>query len=78
MVVKEHPGVVVESFNNLAAMDKYAFDNGYRSKRSMTTILRSRRYGEIGRRTLPIQEVRERLNRAIGFEIPKVQRAYAV
>jgi len=61
MVLKEHPGIVVESFNQLAAMDRWAHDFGYRNRKSITVILRSKTYGEMGRRLLPIQEIRHRL-----------------
>jgi hypothetical protein len=61
MVLKEHPGVVIESFNQLAAKDKWATDGGYRSRQSITMIYRSRRYGEIGRRLLPLRQVQDRI-----------------
>jgi hypothetical protein len=64
MVTKEHPGVFVESFNHLAALDKWAHDAGYRNRKSITIVLRSKQYGEVGRRVLPIQEIRARLGRA--------------
>lgn len=61
MVMKEHPGIFVESFNHLAALDKWAHDSGYRNRKSITVVLRSKTYGEVGRRVLPIQEIRYRL-----------------
>lgn len=61
MVMKEHPSIVIESFNHLAALDKWAHDSGYRNRKCITVILRSRLYGEKGRRVLPIQEVQDRL-----------------
>lgn len=61
MAMKEHPSIFIESFNHLAAMDKWAHDHGYRNRKSITLIRRSRRYGEVGRRVLPIQEIRDRL-----------------
>jgi hypothetical protein len=64
MVTKEHPGIFVESFNHLAALDKWAHDAGYRNRKSITIVLRSKTYGEVGRRVLPIQEIRARLGRA--------------
>jgi hypothetical protein len=64
MVTKEHPGIFVESFNHLAALDKWAHDAGYRNRKSITIVLRSKQYGEVGRRVLPIQEIRARLGRA--------------
>lgn len=54
-------GVVVESWNHLAARDKWAHEAGYRSSKSITVVLRSRTYGEIGRRVLSIAELRDRL-----------------
>jgi hypothetical protein len=62
MSSKEHPGVVYESWNILAAMDKYAHDGGWRSRQCLTVVLRSRTYGEVGRRVLPVQEVWNRLS----------------
>lgn len=64
MVMKEHPGIFVESFNHLAALDRWAHDAGYRNRKSITIILRSKTYGEVGRRLLPIQEIRARLDNA--------------
>lgn len=64
MVMKEHPSVFVESFNHLAALDKWAHDGGYRNRKSITIVLRSKTYGEVGRRVLPIQEIRDRLQGA--------------
>lgn len=64
MVLKEHPGVTIESFNQLAAKDKWANDGGYRSRQSITVIHRSRTYGEVGRRVLPIRQVRDAIEQA--------------
>lgn len=60
-VSKEHPSVVIESWNHLAANDKWAHDAGYRSRKAISVVLRSRTYGDVGRRVLPIEEVRARL-----------------
>jgi hypothetical protein len=62
MVMKEYPSIFIESFNHLASLDRYAHDNGWRNRKSITIILRSKSYGEVGRRVLPIQEIRKRLN----------------
>lgn len=64
MVMKEHPGIFVESFNHLAALDRWAHDSGYRNRKSITIIMRSKQFGEIGRRVLPIQEIQSRLKNA--------------
>lgn len=63
-VAAEHPSIVVESWNNLAPGDQWSHDSGYRAKRSISVVLRSRTYGEVGRRVLPVQEVRDRIGRA--------------
>lgn len=77
MVMKEHPGIFVESFNHLAALDKWAHDAGYRNRKSITVILRSKTYGEVGRRVLPIQEIRARLGKASIGE-PEAREVYTV
>lgn len=56
---KELAGCIFESWNNLAPRDKYAHDAGYRSKQCMSLVLRSRTYGEVGRRVMPIERVRD-------------------
>jgi hypothetical protein len=63
MVMKEHPGIFVESFNHLAATDKWAHEAGYRSRKSITIVLRSKTYGDVGRRILTVQEIRDRLSK---------------
>jgi hypothetical protein len=64
----EHSGVILESFNTLAPLDKWAHDGGYRSRQSITAVLRSRTYGEIGRHVLPIQRVRDVIRDALARE----------
>ncbi|MBB5985950.1 hypothetical protein [Sphingobium lignivorans] len=84
MVLKEHPGVVIESFNQLANKDLWAHDGGYRSRQCLTIIKRSRTYGDIGRRIIPIGEVRDRIaaaHAAVGSAapyVPKERRAFTV
>lgn len=78
MVMKEHPGIVIESFNHLAVTDKWAHDAGYRNRKSITVIMRSRTYGELGRRLLPVEEVRHRLSRASAYTPAKHKAAYEV
>jgi len=55
---KELAGCLFESWNNLAPRDKYAHDGGWRSKQCMSLVLRSRKYGEVGRQVMPIERVR--------------------
>jgi hypothetical protein len=57
--MKEHGGARVEGFNTLAPKDAWAANAGHRGRQSITIIDRSRTYGEVGRRTLPIQRVRD-------------------
>ena len=80
MVLKEHPGVVIESFNQLAAKDKWANDGGYRSRQSLSMIMRSRTYGEIGRRLLPLRQVQDRIRATAhaGHYIAPRRRAFSV
>lgn len=70
-LAKEYGKVTVESWNNLATMDGYAHDHGWRSKPSINAVFRSKRYGEVGRRTLPLAEVRDRLELS-GLDFTKV------
>jgi hypothetical protein len=77
MVMKEHPGIFVESFNHLAALDKWAHDGGYRNRKSITVVLRSKSYGEVGRRVLPVQEIRARLGRA-ALAAPEAREVFTV
>jgi hypothetical protein len=67
-VAKEYGLIQVESWNNLAPNDKHHHDAGYRSKQSMTLVLRSRSYGEVGRHRVPVEMVWDRLSKAIGVE----------
>jgi hypothetical protein len=79
MVLKEHPGVVIESFNQLAAKDKWATDGGYRSRQSISMIYRSRTYGEIGRRLLPLRQVQDRIRMtATDHYVAPERRAFTV
>lgn len=75
---KELPGCVFESWNNLAPRDKYAHDGGWRSKQCMTLVLRSRRYGERGRKVMPIALVRDIVRASHpDHYVPPVMRAFA-
>ena len=81
MVSKEHPGVQIESWNILAPKDKYAHDGGWRSRQSITVVMRSKSYGEVGRRMLPIRQVHDRIREmAHGEEhyIAPEKRAFAL
>jgi hypothetical protein len=83
MVLKEHPGVSIESFNTLAAKDKWATDGGYRARQSIAVVFRSRTYGEVGRRVLPIREIRDRILAALSRGekapyVPQDRRAFTV
>lgn len=75
-VSKEHPGVKVESFNHLAAADKYAHEGGWRSRQSITRVDRSRTYGEVGRRVLSVEEIRDKIT--VGYKPKKRRKVYSV
>lgn len=77
-VSKEHPGIVIESWNHLAANDKWAHDAGYRSRKAISVVLRSRTYGEVGRRLLPIEEIQARLAKAQGCAVKQPKEVYTV
>jgi hypothetical protein len=77
-VSKEYPGVVIESWNHLPSNDKWAHESGYRSRKSITVVLRSRKFGEVGRRLLPIEEVRARIVEASGAAPAAKRETYSV
>ena len=77
-VSKEHPGVVIESWNHLAASDKWAHDAGYRSRKAISVVFRSRTHGDIGRRILSIGEVQARLRKIEGRQVTAKQVVYSV
>ena len=75
---KELAGCEFESWNNLAPMDKHAYDGGWRSKQYMSLVLRSRTYGEIGRHKMPIERVRDMiLANDSAHYVPPDRRAFA-
>lgn len=75
---KELAGCVFESWNNLAPRDKYANDGGWRSKQCMSLVLRSRRYGEVGRKVMPIERVRDIIiEKHPEHYVPPAMRAFA-
>lgn len=77
-VSKEHPSVVIESWNHLAANDGWAHENGYRSRKAITVVLRSRQFGDVGRRVLGIEEIRARLSHSQGTPIAPRKLTYSV
>lgn len=66
MAVKEDAGCTLEMWNTLAGRDKWHHDGGYRSQQSITRVDRSKTYGEVGRRVLPLKEIRAAIARANG------------
>lgn len=62
-VKKEGNGAVYESFNQLAPSDKHAHDGGWRSRSFLTSIRRSKTYGERGREIITAEEVKDRIGK---------------
>jgi hypothetical protein len=56
--MKEHFGVVCESFRTLAASDNYHHSYGYRSGRDMHAIVHHREWGEVERHRADILRIR--------------------
>lgn len=76
---KELNGAIYESWNQLAPMDKYAHDHGYRSRSCLTVVMRSKTYGEKKRNTLPVEEVKDLLdNLPAGSTAAKRREVYTV
>jgi len=59
--VEEIGDVKLETFNQLAPSDKWAHDAGWRSRSCLTTVLRSKTYGEVGRTTLTAEQVKDQI-----------------
>lgn len=81
---KEHPGVMIESWNTLAPADKWAHDGGWRSRQSITRLDRSRKYGNTSRRTLPVEEIQDRIAAGLtkhvkeGYRPPQPRKVFVV
>ena len=75
---KELGGAEWCSFNNLAPLDKYAHDGGWRSKQAMTLVLRSRTYGDMGRYKMPIEKVWDAIRKVKpSHYVPQPKRAFS-
>lgn len=75
----EGGGAIIESMNNLAPMDKYAHDGGWRSRSFLTMTLMSKTYGEKGRELITAEEVKDILNNVpAGTEAKKRRAVYTV
>jgi len=59
VVAKEQAGVIIESWNAMSKGDKYAHDGGWRSRKCLSVVELSKTYGEVGRRTIPIERVED-------------------
>lgn len=77
-VSKEHPSVVIESWNHLAANDKWAHESGYRARKAITVVIRSKTFGDIGRRVLPIEQIRARIALAANANPVPTRQVYRV
>lgn len=77
-VSQERGLVLVESFNVLGPTDKYAHDNGFRSRRCMTTVYIHKLYGEKSREYLTIDEIQDYLSFTGVAEKPVALRALRV
>jgi len=81
VAVKEDAGCVLEMWNTLAARDKWHHNSGYRAQQSITRVDRSKTYGEVGRRVLPIKEIRDIIARSYseaGYTPPDRRKVFSV
>lgn len=75
----ELPGAIYESWNQLAPADQYAHDGGWRSRSCLSVVLRSKTYGEVGRRTVTVEEVKDRIEDALpGTNVNRRREVYTV
>lgn len=56
---KEHPGVVVETFNSMTGSDAWHHGKGYRAQKSMTAIVHHRDQGERERHICGLSQIME-------------------
>lgn len=78
-IAKEYDNVIIESFNQLAPIDKYAFEGGWRSRSFLTCVLRSKTYGEKGRLIITAEEVKDLLSCVPkGTNVKSLRKAYKV
>lgn len=77
-VSKEHPSVVIESWNHLAVTDKWAHEAGYRSRKAISVVLRSKTFGDVGRRVLSIEEIRSRIDKVLNTSAIQKCEVYCV
>lgn len=61
----EYPGVLVESFNTLAAKDEYAHSGGYRAGRNSKAIVYDKEFGEVGRTIVNIDMIKSRIGEVL-------------
>ena len=78
--IKEDAGCTIEMWNTLAAKDKWHAEAGYRSQQSITRVDRSKTYGEVGRRVLPIKEIHAAIkrNQPDAYVPPERRKVYSV
>ena len=77
-VSKEHPSVIIESWNHLAANDKWAHESGYRSRKAISVVYRSKTYGDVGRRVLGIDEIRDKIDKKMKTDSVRPREVYSV
>lgn len=59
VLAKEQAGVIIESWNTMSRGDAYSHQGGWRSRRCLSVVELSKTYGEVGRRTVPIEMVED-------------------
>lgn len=75
---EELAGCIFESWNNMAPNDKHHHEAGWRSKQCMSLVTRSRSYGEVERKILPVQRVRDLIRaKHPDHYVPQAMRAFA-
>jgi hypothetical protein len=77
-VSKEHPSVIIESWNHLAANDKWAHESGYRSRKAISVVYRSKTFGDVGRRVLSIDEIRSRIDAVMKTDSVRKRKVHSV
>lgn len=63
-VAKDYGKVMIESWNTMSRGDRYAHDGGWRNHKCLSVVELSRTYGEVARRTIPIERVQDMVDNA--------------
>lgn len=78
VLAKEQAGVMIESWNTMSRGDAYSHMGGWRNRKFLSVVFLSKTYGEVGRKTIPIEQVQDILERKKSGSTSKSIQVYRV